>query len=144
MVVVITFELSDGTLVLDAHTETTFEGVRDAQRKLAEIRIAGYDTVHVAGLIEGTDVAEQLDTLGIMSVRLNVHHLIVVGESARRMHQTAEQEGSWGGESLPVFGVEHAYDELVALRGPRVAILITGGVDVDMGDVVKQLKGDRP
>jgi hypothetical protein len=43
-----------------------------------------------------------------------------------------------------VFGVEHAYDELVALRGPRVAILITGGVDVDMGDVVKQLKGDRP
>jgi UDP-N-acetylmuramoyl-tripeptide--D-alanyl-D-alanine ligase len=140
---VIVDELSDGTLLLDAHTETTFEGVRAAQRELAEIRIAGYDTVHVAGLIEGTDVADQLDTLGIMSVRLNVQHLIVVGESARRMHQTAEQEGSWGGESIPVFGVDHAYDELVNFRGPRVAILITGGVDVEMGDVVKRLKDVR-
>lgn len=136
----ITVELSDGTLLLDAHTEITFEGVRDAQRKLAEIRVDGYDTVHVAGLIEGDDVAEQLDILGIMSVRLNVHHLIVVGESARRIHQTAEQEGSWGGESIPVFGVEHAYDEVVNLRGPRVAILVTGGIDVDMGDVVERLR----
>jgi UDP-N-acetylmuramoyl-tripeptide--D-alanyl-D-alanine ligase len=135
-------ELADGTLLLDAHTETTFDGVRAAQRKLAELRVDGYDTVHVAGLIEGPDVAEQLDILGIMSVRLNVHHLIVVGESARRMHQTAEQEGSWGGESLPVFGVDHAYDELVNLRGPRVAILVTGGVDVEMEDVVTQLKED--
>lgn len=135
-------ELSDGTLLLDAHTETTFEGVRAAQRKLAEIRVDGYDTVHVAGLIEGDDVAEQLDILGIMSVRLNVHHLIVVGESARRMHQTAEQEGSWGGESIPVSGVEHAYDELENLRGPRVAILVTGGIDVDMGEVLTRLQED--
>lgn len=137
-------ELSDGTLLLDAHTDTSFEGVRAAQRKLAELRVDGYDTVHVAGLIEGDEVADQLDTLGIMSVRLNVHHLIVVGESARRIHQTAEQEGSWGGESIPVFGVEHAYDEVVNLRGPRVAILVTGGVDVSMGDIVERLKGERP
>ena len=140
----ITSELADGTLLLDAHTETTFEGVRAAQRKLAELRVDGYDTVHVAGMIEGADAAVNLDVLGIMSVRLNVHHLIVVGESARRMHQTAEQEGSWGGESIPVFGVEHAYDEVVNLRGPRVAILVTGGVDVSLGDVVERLKGERP
>jgi hypothetical protein len=56
------------------------------------------------------------------------------------MHQTAEQEGSWGGESIPVFSVEHANDEVVNFRGPRVAILITGGVDVEMGEVVKRLK----
>jgi UDP-N-acetylmuramoyl-tripeptide--D-alanyl-D-alanine ligase len=136
--------LSDGTLLLDAHTETAFEGVRAAQRKLAEIRVDGYDTVHVAGLIEGDDVSEQLDILGIMSVRLNVHHLIVVGEGARRMHQTAEQEGSWGGESIPVSGPEHAYDEVMRFRGPRVAILVTGASDVDMGVVVNNLKGDRP
>jgi len=141
---VIMSELADGTLLLDAHTETTFEGVRAAQRKLAELRVDGYDTVHVAGMIEGVDAAENLDVLGIMSVRLNVHHLIVVGESARRMHQTAEQEGSWGGESIPVLGVEHAYDEVVNLRGPRVAILVTGGVDVSLGDVVERLKGERP
>jgi len=141
---VIMTELADGTLLLDAHTETTFEGVRAAQRKLAELRVDGYDTVHVAGMIEGADAAENLDVLGIMSVRLNVHHLIVVGESARRMHQTAEQEGSWGGESIPVFGVEHAYDEVVNLRGPRVAILVTGGVDVSLGDVVERLEGERP
>jgi UDP-N-acetylmuramoyl-tripeptide--D-alanyl-D-alanine ligase len=136
--------LTDGTLLLDAHTETTFEGVRAAQRKLAEIRVDGYDTVHVAGLIEGTDVADQLDILGIMSVRLNVHHLIVVGEDARRMHQTAEQEGSWGGESIPVSGPEHAYDEVMRFRGPRVAILVTGAIDTDMDVVVHRLKGDRP
>ncbi len=137
-------ELSDGTLLLDAHTETTFEGVRAAQRKLAELRVEGYDTVHVAGLIEGDDVADQLDILGIMSVRLNVHHLIVVGEAARRIHQTAEQEGSWGGESIPVSDTAHAYDEITSFRGPRVAILVTGGVDVSLGDVVERLKGDRP
>jgi UDP-N-acetylmuramoyl-tripeptide--D-alanyl-D-alanine ligase len=144
VVIVILSELSDGTLLLDAHTETSFEGVRAAQRKLAELRVDGYDTVHVAGLIGGGDAAEHMDILGIMSVRLNVHHLIVVGESARRMHQTAEQEGSWGGESIPVFGVEHAFDEVVSLRGPRVAILVTGGVDVSLGVVVERLKGDRP
>lgn len=136
--------LSDGTLLLDAHTETAFEGVRAAQRKLAEIRVDGFDTVHVAGLIEGDDLAEHLDTLGIMSVRLNVQHLIVVGESARRMHQTAEQEGSWGGESIPVSDPEHAYDEVMRLRGPRVAILVTGSTDFDMSTVVEKLKGDRP
>ena len=136
--------LDDGTVLLDAHDVTDFDEVRGAQRALAEYRIDGFDTVHVAGLIAGDDVADNLDALGRINVRLNIHHLVVVGKRAHGMHRAAEQEGSWDGESIPVSDTAHAYDEITRFRGPRVAILVTGGVDVSLGDVVERLKGDRP
>ena len=144
MVVIDIITLSDGTVLLDAHQSTDFNDVRDAQRALAEYRLDGFDTVHVAGRIAGSDVTDELDALGRVNVRLNIHHLIVVGESAHGMHRAAEHEGSWDGESIPVSDTAHAYDEVTSLRGPRVAILVTGGVDVSLGDVVERLKGDRP
>jgi UDP-N-acetylmuramoyl-tripeptide--D-alanyl-D-alanine ligase len=139
-----TFELTDGAVVLDAHLTTDFRGVRDAQRALAEYRLEGFDTVHVAGLIAGDDTADELDALGRSNVRLNIHHLIVVGQTAHGMHRAAEHEGSWDGESIPASSVDDAYDELMSLRGPRVAILVTGAVDQPLGELIERLKGDRP
>lgn len=138
-----TTELSDGTVLLDAHTDTRFDDVRAAQRALAEYRLNGFDTVHVAGRIAGDDVTDQLDALGRTNVRLNVHHLIVVGEGAHAMHRAAEHEGSWDGESIPVSTVPHAYDEVMRVRGDRVAILVTGSTELDLGDIVTRLKGDQ-
>ena len=136
--------LDDGTVLLDAHDATDFDEVKLAQRALAEYRIDGFETVHLAGLVAGHDASDNLDALGRINVRLNIHHLIVVGENAHGMHRAAEHEGSWDGESIPVSDVARAYDEITSFRGPRVAILVTGGVDVSLGDVVERLKGDRP
>ncbi len=136
--------LADGTILLDAHDATDFDAVKHAQRALAEYRINGFDTVHVAGLLGGENVADDLDALGRVNVRLNIHHLVVVGEKAHGMHRAAEHEGSWDGESIPVSDVARAYDEITSLRGPRVAILVTGGVDTSLGEIVERLKGDRP
>ena len=129
--------LDDGTVLLDAHDATDFDEVKLAQRALAEYRIDGFETVHVAGLVAGDDASDNLDALGRINVRLNIHHLIVVGENAHGMHRAAEHEGSWDGESIPVSDVSRAYDEITSFRGPRVAILVTGGVDVSLGDVVE-------
>lgn len=134
-------DLPDGAVLLDAHGSCDFNSVRAAQRALAEYRLTGWNTVHVAGLIDGTDTVEQLDALGRTNVRLNIQNLVVVGERAHGMHRAAEHEGSWDGESLPVSTVEDAYDEVMRLRGPRVAILVTGGVDVDLGALVDRVKG---
>jgi hypothetical protein len=139
-----TIMLEDGKVLLDAHLTTDFQGIRDAQRALAEYRIEGFETVHVAGMISGDDPADELDALGRSNVRLNIQHLVVVGKSAHGMHRAAEHEGSWDGESIPVLTVSHAYDEVMSLRGPRVAILVTGGVDEPLHELVTRLKGDRP
>jgi UDP-N-acetylmuramoyl-tripeptide--D-alanyl-D-alanine ligase len=132
--------LPDGTTLLDATAAVSFEDVRSAQRALAEYRLEGYGTVHVAGLISGDNTREELDELGRINVRLNIQHLIVVGETAHGMHRAAEHEGSWDGESLPVLDVERAYDEVMTVRGPGVAVLVTGSVDVPLNTIAERLK----
>ena len=133
--------LEDGTTLIDATDAVSFEGVREAQRALAEYRLNGLDTVHVAGLIESENLRDDLDALGRINVRLNIHHLIVVGEAAHGMHRAAEHEGSWDGESIPVSTVADAYDEVMSLRGPNVAVLVTGSVDSSLAPIIERLMG---
>ena len=134
--------LGDGTVLLDAHTETDFDAVREAQRSLAEYRMNGYTTIHVVGRHAGDHVDDELDVLGRVNVRLNIHWLIAVGEGAHAVHRAAQHEGSWDGESIPVFDVDHAYDEVVVRRGPDVAVLVTGSTEVPLGALISRMKGE--
>lgn len=132
--------LADGSILLDASTTVDADEVRAAQAELAEWRLKGHDTVHIAGAVDADDVIETMDALGRRTVRLNIGHLLVVGESAFVMHLAAQHEGSWDGESLPLSTVESAYDEVTRLRGDGVVILVTGSTDCDMTTVVDRLK----
>ena len=133
--------LADGSILIDASTVVESDGVRAAQAELAEWRLKGHDTVHIAGVVQSDEVVETMDGLGRRTVRLNIGHLLVVGESAFVMHLAAQHEGSWDGESLPLSTVESAYDEVTRLRGDGVVILVTGSTECDMTTVVERLKG---
>lgn len=135
--------LADGVLLLDASTARTADAVRDAQTQLAEYRLSGHTTVHVAGALAGEDARDDLDALGRRTVRLNIHHLVVVGDDARILHLAAEHEGSWDGESLHVSTVAHAYDVVQRLRGDAVVVLVTGSVSEPLAGLVERWKGEN-
>ncbi len=61
----------------------------------------------------GPDTLVEHDTIGRVAVRLNVSHLVCVGEGARALHLGAAHEGSWGDES--VF-IAHPDDALAHVR----------------------------
>ena len=133
--------LADGTILLDGSTLTDFAAVCDAQTDLAEWRLRGHDTVHVAGALSGEAAQDELDALGRRTVRLNIGTLIAVGSRARVLHLAAELEGSWDGESLPVADIDSAYDEVSRLRGDGVVVLVTGSTEPGFDELVSRLKG---
>ena len=128
MVGVITRTMPDGTVVLDARTAVTGGDVRQAQRELAEWRLKGNATIHVAGELTGVDAADEMDAVGRTAVRLNISRIIAVGEGAHGIHRAAEHEGSWDGESLPVSTARSAYDELMPWLGEGTTVLVTGSI----------------
>jgi UDP-N-acetylmuramoyl-tripeptide--D-alanyl-D-alanine ligase len=132
--------LSDGTIVFDCSSVVDADAIRDLQSELAEWRLRGHSTVHVAGAFGAGTGFDEMDALGRRTVRLNIGTLIVVGADARVMYLAAELEGSWDGESLPVADNYSAYDELERLRGDGVVILVTGSTDGTMPELVERLK----
>lgn len=135
--------LSDGTVLLDASSILDERGIRSAQTQLAEYRLTGYTTVHVAGCLDGDNPRDELDALGRRTVRLNIHHLVVVGDDAKVLHLAAEQEGSWDGESLHVEGVLDAYDEVQRFRGDATVILVTGSRSEPLAELVGRMRGEN-
>lgn len=132
--------LSDGTLLLDGALLADIDAVRAAQSELAEWRQRGHATVHVVGVPSVNADRDELDSIGRRTVRLNIGHLVVVGEQARIIHLAAEHEGSWDGESLPLPNIDSAYDELTRLRGDGVVVLVTGSTEFTMSHLVQRLK----
>lgn len=135
--------LGDGTVLLDGSGLTSIDEVRDAQSELAEWRARGHATVHVVGVPSAHVDRDELDAMGRRTVRLNIGHLLVVGEKARIIHLAAEHEGSWDGESLPLTDIDSAYDELTRLRGDGVVILVTGSTEFTMSALVQRFKEER-
>lgn len=131
--------LTDGTILLDGSALVELGAIRDAQSELAEWRLRGHNTVHVVGKPDSSD-REELDALGRRTVRLNIGHLLVVGETVRIVHMAAEHEGSWDGESLPLPDIDSAYDEVTRLRGDATVVLVTGSVDLPMSTLTQRLK----
>lgn len=132
--------LNDGTILLDRTAAQDLNTIREAQSDLAEWRLRGHVSVHVAGALAEESNRDDLDAIGRRAVRLNIGTLIAVGPRARVLHLAAEHEGSWDGESLPVADIDSAYDELTRLRGDGVVILVTGSHDVVLSELVDRLK----
>ncbi|MFM2411753.1 MAG: hypothetical protein RLZZ587_86 [Actinomycetota bacterium] len=132
--------LYDGTILLDRTVARDLDAIREGQSELAEWRLRGHVTVHVAGALAEEFNRDDLDAIGRRAVRLNIGTLIAVGSRARVLHLAAEHEGSWDGESLPVADIDSAYDELTRLRGDGVVVLVTGSHDVVLSELVDRLK----
>jgi UDP-N-acetylmuramoyl-tripeptide--D-alanyl-D-alanine ligase len=89
-------------------------------------QIAPGRTIAVLGeMTELGDLAgEEHDRVGLLAVRLNVDQLLVVGEGAKRIHLSAEAQGSWNGESLYAPTIEEAEALLAAIVEPGDTVLV--------------------
>ncbi len=82
------------------------------------------------------------DEIGRLAVRLNIDRLVVVGEQARRMHQGASLEGSWGEESVLVPDVEAACALLHDELRPGDVVLTKASKVAELWRVAESLLGD--
>lgn len=124
-------KLPDGiTLINDAYNANP-ESMAAALRTLAGLAKRGHSWAVLGVMAElGEFTLEQHDAIGRLAVRLDITHLVVVGNEAKVMHLGASQEGSWDGESVwfPDFSsacdyiVERAqHDDVVLFKASRAA-----------------------
>ncbi|GAA2355922.1 UDP-N-acetylmuramoyl-tripeptide--D-alanyl-D-alanine ligase [Saccharopolyspora halophila] len=104
-------ETSDGVTVVNDAYNANPESVRAALKTLAAMtRGKPARAWAVLGPMAelGEADTEAHDEIGRLAVRLNIDHLVVVGDGARVMHQAASLEGSWGEESVLVPDIDAA------------------------------------
>jgi UDP-N-acetylmuramoyl-tripeptide--D-alanyl-D-alanine ligase len=119
-------ERADGVTIVDDAYNANPDSVRAALRTLAVM--AGRTRRSVAVLGEMLELGEtsrvEHDAIGRLAVRLNVKLLVVVGDGAYHVHEGAQQEGSWGEESVFVPDVDAARDVLAGeLRAGDVVLV---------------------
>jgi UDP-N-acetylmuramoyl-tripeptide--D-alanyl-D-alanine ligase len=141
---------ADGVVLIDDTADASPRSTADALKALAQFTTDGTRSVAVLGELElpaGTDAIEsreEHDRIGRLVVRLNVSRLIVVGQSARHIHNAAGLEGSWDGESVLVDTLDEAYDllrdtEFSARATEPLVLLAKYGVSAHPGDLADRL-----
>jgi UDP-N-acetylmuramoyl-tripeptide--D-alanyl-D-alanine ligase len=126
-------ERPDGLTVVNDAYNANPDSMRAALKALAAMGHAGESdgaagrrrTWAVLGeMLElGPESIAQHDAVGRLAVRLNISHLVAVGEGARPIDSGARQEGSWGQESAWVVDTDAAYELLSEqLRGGDVVL----------------------
>ena len=118
------------TLINDAYNANP-ESMSAALRTLVGVAERGHSWAVLGAMGELGDYAlEHHDAIGRLAVRLDISHLVVVGNEAKVMHLGASQEGSWDGESVwfPDFSTACDYivnrvqrDDVVLFKASRAA-----------------------
>lgn len=116
---------SEVTVINDAYNASP-DSMAAALKTLAQIAEPEGRTVAVLGEMSelGEFSGEEHDRIGLLAVRLGIDQLVVVGPSARRMHITAINEGSWDGESLYFDTQDAAFDHLSGALRPGDTVLV--------------------
>ena len=117
-------------LINDAYNANP-ESMAAALRTLVGVADRGHSWAVLGLMAElGEYSQEQHDVLGRLAVRLDVGHLVCVGDEAKIIHLGASQEGSWNGESVwfPDFASASDYivekvtsDDVVLFKASRAA-----------------------
>ncbi|MBL3687253.1 UDP-N-acetylmuramoyl-tripeptide--D-alanyl-D-alanine ligase [Leucobacter zeae] len=116
----------DGITIINDAYNASPDSMSAALRTLAQIGRPDGRTVAVLGEMSelGEYSIEEHIRIGLQAVRLRISELVVVGASARHLHISAINEGSWDGES--VFFEEHdaAFDYLERTLRPNDTVLV--------------------
>ena len=117
-------ELADGVTVINDAYNANPESMAAALRTLAGVAQRGHSWAVLGTMAElGEFSVEQHDAIGRLAVRLDITHLVVVGEVAKVMHLGASQEGSWDGESVWFPDFASASDYIVEKVTPNDVLL---------------------
>lgn len=135
-------ERPDGVTVVNDAYNANPESMRAALKSLAIIG-RGRRTVAVLGeMLElGESSIAEHDAIGRLAVRLNVSLLVVVGAGAAAMHQGAQLEGSWDGESVLVNDLDEAQALLAEALRPGDVVLVKSSRDAGLRFLGDRLAG---
>ena len=136
-------EPAPGILVINDAAEATPSTTSASLKVLAELGLDGSRTIAVLGELSdvGDEWREEHDRIGRLVVRLNIAKLVVVGDSARHIHNAAGLEGSWDGESLLVGTPEEAYDLLINELHNGDVVLVKSSRAAGLGALGDRLGG---
>jgi len=118
---------SDGVTIINDAYNANPESMRAALRTLVSLARPEHGrTWAVLGAMRelGAAAIEEHDAIGRLAVRLDVHRLIAVGDTARVIHLGAQQEGSWDNESAWVPDVDAAIAAIAAEVAPGDVVLV--------------------
>lgn len=119
-------DAGDGITVVNDAYNASPDSTAAALKTLAQITPPDGRSIAVLGEMAqlGEFADEEHERVGLLAVRLNIAQLVVVGDRARRIHVSAEREGSWDGESLFAADADAAYDLLRGMlrRGDVVLV----------------------
>ncbi|MEE1618797.1 UDP-N-acetylmuramoyl-tripeptide--D-alanyl-D-alanine ligase [Brachybacterium sp. J153] len=129
-----------GALVVDDAYNANPDSMRHALKTLAHLG-RSHRTIAVLGeMLElGDDAVRLHDEIGRLVVRLNIDHLIVVGDGAAPIHHGASLEGSFGGESEFVDTVEEAIAVLERTVMPGDVVLLKSSRDAGLRRIARPL-----
>ncbi|GAB3406298.1 UDP-N-acetylmuramoyl-tripeptide--D-alanyl-D-alanine ligase [Schumannella luteola] len=120
-------EPGDGVTVINDAYNASPDSTAAALKTLAQLAAAeGRRSIAVLGEMAelGEYADEEHDRIGRLAVRLDIRQLVVVGQSARHIHNAAGLEGSWDGESILVDDADAAYDVLRGLLRSGDVVLV--------------------
>ncbi|CAI7977954.1 UDP-N-acetylmuramoyl-tripeptide--D-alanyl-D-alanine ligase [Frankia sp. Hr75.2] len=134
---------AEGVVVLNDSYNANPESMRAALTALMDMRGAGRAWAVLGPMGElGADAEAAHDTLGRLAAGLGVSRLVAVGAGARRVHQAAEHEGAWAGESTWVPGVDEALALLAAQVRPGDVVLVKASRSFGLERVATGLTAD--
>lgn len=116
--------LSNGVVLINDAYNANPESMAAALRTLAGVAAPGHSWAVLGAMGElGEFAIEQHDAIGRLAVRLDISHLVVIGEKAKALYLGALQEGSWDGESVWFPDFSSACDYIVErVKNPDVVL----------------------
>jgi len=134
-------ESTSGAIIIDDTSSQRLDEMRGALQLLAQLGRLGRQTIVVLGglQLDPPPEPDARDELGLLLVRLDIAQLVAIGPELRRLHLSAGREGSWNGESVHVDDPAQAYDFLSASMEGESVILVCGGSNPALDDLVTTL-----
>ena len=124
-------ERADGVTVINDAYNANPQSMKAALQTLAQLGRGDAEhpprrTIAVlGGMYElGEDSIAAHADLGQLLVRLNISHVVAVGDTARPVYTAATLEGSWGDEAAWVPDAEHAEQHLRSVLRPGDIVLL--------------------
>ncbi|SDJ14682.1 UDP-N-acetylmuramoyl-tripeptide--D-alanyl-D-alanine ligase [Frankineae bacterium MT45] len=138
-------ERADGVVIINDAYNANPESMRAALKALAYVGRARHATTWavLGPMAELGDQAQaEHDALGRLAVRLDISHLLAVGEGAKPIAHGGSLEGSWNGESGWVAGIDEAVAELRERVQPGDILLIKASRSAGLERIAAALSED--
>lgn len=134
-------ELPNGVTVINDAYNANPESMRSALRSLA-LMGGNRRTWAILGEMKelGESSMQEHDAIGRLVVRLDISHLVAIGQAGKIMQMAAANEGSWGDEAAHVPDIDAAVAYVLARWQPGDVVLVKASHSVHLERVAEALR----